>query len=202
LALVAVALVGVCACSAYDSRYQFDPRPNEIGLTVPGVEDRVASVLVSVLGVHKRDTEHDIPASVELRLRIDSMSDEEIGLDPAGLRLFAANLEEFPRPVVPGGPLAVAPHDSGTMTAYFPFPDGKVPGHYDLSGLSARWTLRIGERASTGNATFTRRTRDTDYYPVGIGFGWGWGYYDYDPIYYHHHDRGDHDRGGHRHPAE
>jgi hypothetical protein len=185
------------ACSAYDSRYEFEPRPLEFAHALPGADDRAASALVTVVGVHKRDAEQRIPPSVEVRLRVDNNSDEEIRLDPVGVQLFAANLLQFPEPTSPDGPLAVAPHGSGTLTVFFPFPDDKVPGAYDLEGLSARWTLVIGDRASTGNATFTRYSRDRDYYPVGIGFGFGISSWDYG--HYHHHGHGFHDGGGFGH---
>jgi hypothetical protein len=192
-ALVALpACVG--ACSAYDTRYEFEPRPLEVGHVVPDKEDRVASVLVSVIGVRKRDTEQGIPASVELRLRVDSATDDEIRVPPASVQLFAANLEKFPDPVIPGGELVVPARGSGTMTAYFPFPDGKVPGAYDLEGVSVRWTLNVGGHDSTGNATFSRRLRDTGYYPFGIGFGFGVS--SYDSVYHH----GRYGRGYHSHP--
>jgi hypothetical protein len=185
---LSIALAGLAACSAYDSRYEFEPRPFEVGHALAGSDDRFASVLVSAVGVHKRDVEHGIPASVELKIRVDSSADEAIRLDPGKIQLFAANLEQFPEPVVPDGPLVVEPNGSGTVTAYFPFPDGKIPGRYDLEGVSARWTLDVGERVSTGNATFTRSSGDDGYYPVGVGFGFGvWNYHG---GYHHHHGHG------------
>ena len=178
------ALPLLCGCSAYDTAYEFEPRPLEFAHVLPGAADRAASVLVTVVGVRKRDADQGIPASVELRLRVDSSTDPEITLDPSAVQLFAANLLEFPPPTSPEGPLAVPARGSGTLTVLFPFPDGKVPGGYDLEGLSARWTLMIADQPSTGNATFTRSSRDGGYYPVGIGFGFGISSYDY---YDHHH---------------
>jgi hypothetical protein len=199
-ALLAALLALIAGCSAYDSRYEFEPRPLEVGHLVAGREDRAASVLASVVGVHKRDVEQDIPSSVELRLRVDSATDDEIRLGPASVQLFAANLAAFPEPVVPGGELVVPPRGSGTLTAYFPFPDGKVPGPFDLEGVSARWKLDIGGRESTGNATFSRRSHDDGYYPFGFGFGFGvsnWSTYHHR---HHHHGRGhDHGRSGDDH---
>jgi len=173
------------ACSAYMSGYDFEPRPLEFAHVLPGAEDRAASVLVTVVGVRKRDAEQSIPASVELRIRVDNNSDMEARLEPADVQLFAANLAAFPPPVLPEGSPTVPPHGSSTIALYFPFPDDKVPGGYDLDGLSARWTLFVGDRPSTGNATFTRAYGDHGGYPVG--FGLGIGFYDfYDDGYYHH----------------
>jgi hypothetical protein len=167
-----------CACSAYDARYDFEPRPFELGHVLPGGADRAASVLVSVVGVRKRDPERQLPASVEIRLRVDSQSDDEVRLEPDALQLFAANLEAFPAPLVPDGALVVAGHGSGLLTAYFPFPDDEVPGTYDLGGLGLRWTLTIGGHPSTGNATFAlREDQPREYYPIGFfgfsTFGYG-----------------------------
>ena len=170
---------------------------------MPGLDDRAASVLVSVVGVRKRDVEQDIPSSVELRLRVDSATENEIRLYPSSVQLFAANLAAFPEPVVPGGELVVPPRGSGTMTAYFPFPDGKVPGPFDLEGVSARWTLDIGGRESTGNATFSRSSYDDGYYPFGFGFGFGVSNWSSYHDHHHDHGHGDHDgrSGDGHHPV-
>jgi hypothetical protein len=194
-------LVGLLAgCSAYDSRYEFGPRPLEFGHSLPGMPDRAASVLLSVVGVRKRDAEAQLPASVEIRMRVDNQSSGEVRLDPAGLRLYAANLVPFPAPIAPAGVLVVAGGESGELTAYFPFPDSKVPGGFDLDGLGLRWTLELGSERSTGSVTFVRAERDAygyDYGPAGVlGFGWGW-----PPAYYGRPWGGGHpDRtlGGHR----
>ena len=120
--LAVVFACGLSGCSAYYSSYEFYPRPLEFGHVLEGGDDRAASVLVSVVGVRKADKELGIPASIELRLRVDNESDEQARIDPGSLRLFAANLVQFPPPELPGGALVVEPHGSGVLTAYFPFP--------------------------------------------------------------------------------
>ena len=180
--------LAVSACSAYDPRYEFQPRPVEVVQSVPGEQDRAASVLVSVVGVRRRDKEQQTPAAVEVRMRVDNETDREVTLDPASLHLYAANLIPFPQPAVPAGALVAPPHGSGDLAAFFPFPDGKVPGPFDLGGLSLRWTLDVGDSAVTGSVTFSRTPDERGYYyePVGLfGFGWGWpSYYYYGYPYY------------------
>ena len=191
---VACATALSAGCSAYDTRYEFEPRPLEYGHVLEGTADRAASTLVSVVGVRKRDADEGIVPSVELRLRVDNHTDQEVRLDPATLRLFAANLEPFPPPQGPAEPLVVAPRDTATLTVYFPFPDGRVPGPYDLAGLSARWTLEVGGQPSTGSATFVLHDDERGYYPFGFGFGFGT--YFWDGGYYGHgHGHHGHGRG-------
>jgi hypothetical protein len=168
LAVLAGAMIG---CATYDRRYQYLPRPLDVPVAMAGRDDRAATVLVTVAGVRKPDVEAGIPASVEVRLRVENHSDADVALEPATFKLFTAGLEEFPPPVVPGGTLVVAPGETGSLVAYFPFPGGAVPGAYDLDGLNARWTLAVGDAPTTASATFTRQREDRyDDYRFGIGF--------------------------------
>jgi hypothetical protein len=170
---VGLASVLLAGCNEYDRRYKFGPKPIEVGHELPGeAQGAVASAMVSVVGLRKRDRQANRPAAMEVRLRVENHGDVEATVAPGALQLFAGNLEPFPEPLVDSdGPVTVRPGGNATITAFFPFPGGKYPGTFDLDGLAVRWTVTVADVPITRTATFTRR-RDYDYYPTY-------------PVYYH-----------------
>ena len=169
----AVGLAG--GCSVYDSRYIFDPAPAEVASSRPGTADEEhARTLVSVLGVRRQLKESDLPAGVEVRLRVDNTSSYRVQFDSSTLALSSAGLEEFPDPVRhPADPVDLGPGDSAVIDAWFAFPQGKTSQDMDLSGLSVRWTLLIDGQPVTSSAGFSRQP--TGYYDrhrhrIGVGY--------------------------------
>ncbi len=169
----AVAALG--GCSIYDSRYVFGPKPVDVESAVPGATDvEPVRTLVSVVGVRRADDEAQLPASIEVRFRVENTSPASVTLDPTSLVLFSADLKQFPAPIVePLDPFDVEPQASAVVEAFFPFPDEAGPADFDLSGLNVRWAMRIGGQPVTSSASFTRR-REV-YYPrhsfhFGIGY--------------------------------
>lgn len=162
-------------CSVYDHRYEYQPGPKDVEAAVPGASDQQpVRVLVSVMGVRRPGSKVEMPASVEVRLRIENFSDSDVLIDPATFALFSSDLQQFPAPhSVPAEPLQLLPRQSAVVTSFFPFPEEKVPGGYDLNGLNVRWTLYIGERPVTSSASFSRLPEAYyERYPVGIGVGY------------------------------
>ena len=170
--LVAAGLAG--GCSVYDSRYFFDPAPADVASARPGAEEAPARTLVSVLGVRRPDKESDLPAGVEVRLRVDNTSPYRVLFDSSTLVLFSAGLDRFPDPIRhPADPVDLGPGDSAVVDASFPFPDGRTPSDMDLSGLNVRWTLVIDGQPVTSSTGFSRQP--TGYYDrhrhrVGVGY--------------------------------
>ncbi len=161
-------------CSVYDHVYEYEPLPVEVASRVPGGEP--LRTLVSVIGVRRRDAESELPASVEVRFRVENPpASTPAVFEPEGLRLFSADLQQFPDPLVrPEGPLDVEPGASLVVNAYFPFPDGRYPAGLDLEGLSVRWRIRVGGETVTSSAGFLRRPwAYYDRYPHRIGVGYG-----------------------------
>jgi hypothetical protein len=165
----------LAGCSVYDSAYVFGPGPVDVKSPVPGAADvEPARTLVTVVGVRREDSESDLPASVEVRLRVENTSPLTVSFSPASLVLFSAALEQFPDPiVVPTATFEVEPGESVIVDAWFPFPPGVKAADMDLSGLNVRWALAIDGRTVTSSASFTRQPNGYyDRYPnrVGVGF--------------------------------
>jgi len=174
MSFVAVGLAG--GCSVYDSRYIFDPAPAEVASSRAGTADeQPARTLVSILGVRRPDKESDLPAGVDVRLRVDNTSPYHVLFDPSTLSLFSAGLEKFPDPVrYPPDPVDIEPGGRAVVDACFPFPEGTTPQDMDLSGLSVRWTLMIDGQPVTSSTGFSRQPAgyyDRYRHRVGVGYG-------------------------------
>jgi hypothetical protein len=174
-----VALAGVaamlCGCSVYNSRYVYAPRPVEVESVKPGADDaEPARTLVTVVGVRRDDEESQLPASVEVRLRVENTSPFPVAFDPGTLALFSAGLDRFPDPIVrPEGSVALEPAGSAIVEAFFPLPDGQRPSDLDLSGLNVQWTLEVGGHAVTSSASFLvlpTAYYDRYHYRIGVGY--------------------------------
>ncbi len=171
--VVVAAACAVAGCSAYDSRYVFMPKPAQMHFAASGGPHRSAGALVAVAGVRNADASVGTPAALEVLLLISNDSGQTIYVDPANLRLFAGNLAEFPAPMMqPAGVFAVAAGETAAATAWFPFPDGRVPGGYDLDGLNLRWGIEVGSETVTQGVSFVRaQSRPQPPYPAWFGFG-------------------------------
>jgi hypothetical protein len=177
-AAAAAVLLGATlgGCSVYDRSYSYSPLPVEVRTILAEPEESPVRTLATVIGVRRRSEEDRLPASVEVRLRVENGSTFEVVFDPASLRLVASNVEAFPTPILePEDVLHVAPGEDAIISAYFPFPEDRYPGPFDLTGLNLEWILQVGEVTRTQSATF-HRVR-------------------YDPYYYHYHPY--HPRYGH-----
>ncbi len=162
-------------CSVYSSRYTFDPRPVDVELAVPGAPDsEPVRTLVSVVGVRRADAASQLPASVEVRLRVENTSSYPARFDPESLALFSGGLDRFPDPIVrPAEPLDLAPNEIAVVEAYFPFPDDRKPSDLDLGGLNVRFTVQIDGHPVTRSASFTIRPVYYERYHYGVGMRYG-----------------------------
>ena len=169
----AVALAG--GCSVYDHRYDYPPGPVDVVAVAPGnAAAESIHTLVSMRGVRKADAKSDIPASVEVRFRVENTSGTGVSLVTKSLALFSADLIRFPDPiVVPLNAVEIPPGGSAVFEAFFPFPGGKVPGEFDLDGLNVRWALRIDGQDVTSSLSFARLPHAYyEKYPNRIGVGY------------------------------
>jgi hypothetical protein len=173
LAVAAAAVLG--GCSAYDLRYSFDPKPVDVLAVKPGApETEPVRTLVSVVGIRRKDSKAQRPASVEVRLRLENTSPFTVRFDPASLLLFSAGLEQFPDPILSlPAPTAISPAESVAVEALFPMPDGRYPSEIDLGGFNVRWTIDIDGQPVTSSVTFTRLPTayyDRYHYRIGVGY--------------------------------
>lgn len=167
-------LVALTGCSTYDTRYAFEPRPAEAPLRTPeGVT--VAQMLTSVVGVRRAVPAEGVGAAVEVRVRIDNVSDRPMRFDPGSLTLLSADLRDFPRPHVdPAGIVDVTRETPVDLVAFFPIPDDSSQPPMDLSGLSLRWAVVVEGTTLPGSLTFERRRYSS---PPHWNYGWHFGYY-------------------------
>ncbi|MHC4447723.1 MAG: hypothetical protein ACYSXF_08100 [Planctomycetota bacterium] len=169
---LALVILGGCA-STYDQRYLYEPRLVDVEAPVPGQADATpVRTLVTVAGVRRADSQADLPASVEIRLRIENAGPAAVSFDPETLALFSADFTQFPAPITrPAERVEIPPGQAATIEVFFPFPDGRYPGDLDLGGLNLRWALLIDGQPVSCSTTFNRRRY---LYPR---FGWGIGYH-------------------------
>jgi hypothetical protein len=169
LCLVLLAFVG--GCSEYAQDYRYAPRPAvaEIPATQPQDPPRV-SALASVIGIHYEDRGAGIPFSVEARLQLTNDSAQTVVFDPTSLQLTTGSLVTFSPPLMrPPQPFALAPGQSATVEAYFPFPPGQDLNRTDLDSLQLRWRVQMdGNRM--GQAVNFRRVYSY-YYDDGPYWG-------------------------------
>jgi hypothetical protein len=167
-------LMCVVGCSQYDDDYQFTPRP--VTAQIPGTQPSSpppVTVEATVVGVRYNDDQNHIPPSVEIRMRMDNDSDENVTFDPMSLQLTTAQLVQFPPPIVrPPTPITIGLSQSAYLTIYFPFPAGSSQGNMDLSSLQLKWQLQIGQRP-VGQVVNFNRVATYSYY----GGPYYYGYY-------------------------
>lgn len=161
LCTISIIGIGLMGCSAYDTHYKYEPHPADVPVSVNGHSGPAVKALVTVMGLRRENKKLNIPTSVHVGLRFENVSDQAVRFDPSSLVLVAADLDQFPSPTtIPSDPVEVEPGKVGQVEAYFPFPGGKYPGGFDLSGLNLRWTLEVGGQAVPGSATFSIRRLD------------------------------------------
>ena len=172
-------LVGVAAllagCSVYDKRYAYKPMTATVEAPVASAGGSGPPVtLVQIVGVRRDDERSRLPASVEVRLKVQNASATAVTFDPRSLVLSGAGIERFPDPVLrPPGVVALEPAETAEVEAFFPLPEASEPDDLDLGTLSVRWKLDVGGHAVDANADFVLLpTAYYDRYPnrTGVGF--------------------------------
>jgi hypothetical protein len=151
-------LMGVLGCSQYDDNYHFTPSP--VTAQIPGTQPSdqpPVTTEVTIVGVRWDDPSNHVPPSIEIRMRMDNDSAENVTFDPMGIQLTTGQLVRFQPPIVrPPQPINIGPSQSAFLTGYFPFPAGQSQDTMDLSSLQLKWQLAIGERHVGQIANFTR----------------------------------------------
>ena len=172
MGLVCLALV-VGGCSQYVEDFYFVPRPAlaELPATTPGQPPPIVA-LASIVGVRREDSKAKLPASIEVRLRVDNNGPQNIALDPHDIELTNGLFLKFGAPTLqPEAAATLPPNQSAVITAIFPFPAGRSYNNTDLSSLQLRWLLVIDARPTRQVVYFTRAFPPYYYDP----------YYDYGP---------------------
>lgn len=156
LSLLALSLL--TGCSTYVDEYEYLPSP-VLAEAPPLAPDQTppASMMASVIGVRRDDPKSGIPASVEVRLRLENSDGKTVAFDPRTLDLINGALWKFPPPIVqPSGPVMVPPEQSVVVSAYFPLPPGQSWDDVYLGSLQLRWRIKVDGR-DLGQAAYFHR---------------------------------------------
>ncbi len=177
-------LVG--GCSAYDSRYAYQPRPNVTAIQFGDDPDSPPlRMLSSIIGVRRPTKEANNRSFVEAAILFDNTSKQTIAFDPATAALFTGNAQRFPDPDQTGQSIRVEPEQTARVTLIFPFPETEHPKAFELNGLNLRWAVEHEGRSYYLSATFDRIAppayRHDNYY---VGYPRPYDYY-----FYHRHFR-------------
>jgi len=167
-------------CGTYDANFEYLPRPAEAEpLKSAESGDTRVRALATIVGIRRHDHEIEYPATVEVLVRVENLSSATIVLDTASLKMLTGNLKPLGQPAaVPSGRLELAPSQTQTVRAYFPFPDGDYDeGQYDLRGLNVSWSIQDGGRQVAQSVSFHRQIRrysHDDYDGPRFHFGVGY----------------------------
>ena len=174
LALAAVLLLGGCTSqstsdykptnysnppSPYRADYRYGPNPAMVDiLSAASPQSSPAlTAYVSLAGIRPGQSPPNIPASVEVRLRLDNHSNQPVYIDPESLQLETGELRPLPSPILqPTTLVVVPPGQSQQITAYFPFPPGTSFQTIDINHFRARWRVEIGQQPVSQSAQFDR----------------------------------------------
>ena len=162
------------ACSTYDARYAYVPKPAVVDVAAPGSDDRPAArTLITVIGVRRRNDVEATPAAVELRVRIENSGDHDVAFDPATLRLVSGDLRDFGPPrLEPEAATAVAAGAPLLVDALFPLPVSAAETPVDMEGLHAAWVVAIDGEDVPVRVAFSR-VRPVYYGAYGYDPWWG-----------------------------
>jgi len=156
--LLLLPLLGACSSSPYVDGFDYTPRPAIANLpsTSPQTAPPVAAY-AALVGVRREDKKQGIPESVEVRLQLDNNGPQTLTFNPQSLHLTDGELLPFGPPVVFSPPtITLAPAQSATVSAFFPFPPGRSYDSVYMDALDLRWFLQLDDRTIGQAVKFTR----------------------------------------------
>ena len=169
-------VAGGCSSSPYVSGYAFYPQPAVVPVfhQAPGAASpqKPLTMLATVLGIRREDSQRHIPTSVEIRLRFENDGNAAVEFDPRTLELVTGTLRPFGPPrTSPPQPTMIPPGQSRTVMALFAFPPGARPRDMNLSYLRLRCYVNIERQPVLLNAYFHQAVPETGYddYPPEWG---------------------------------
>lgn len=157
--LCLLALASALGCES-SPRYVFKPRPLVVDVPAPDGSGFVGRAVIAVLGIRPGDSKEGRLDEMALRLSLENVSQEPIGLDPASWKLVSADLQEFAAPVVePEAAPALLPGTETTVDLSFPVRPDRPLEEYDLSGFNLRFGVRYRNATIVVSAPFERWVR-------------------------------------------
>jgi hypothetical protein len=162
------------ACTSYAS-YRFTPPLQDIELKSADGASSVARVLVSARGIGEEQREGQGFYTLCFRVRVENRSGAELALAAEELELVDARLTTIGPARVEPAAQAVPPGGSALYELAFPFPPGREPDEFDLSGIQLKIALRSGEDLWTWSAGFQLLPPEYYYHDPYWGGPWyGW----------------------------
>ena len=155
LLATAAALTGGCATNEA-IRYA----PSLSSLAIP-LGERGATVTALVSVVAPPAAEREMPAGIEVRLRLDNHGKQSATLAPDSLEVVTADLESLGHPeLIPAGPVVVPPGGEATVSAMFAIPRELGRSAEPLRALNVHFTVQVGDRSYVSSVTFDRVERE------------------------------------------
>jgi hypothetical protein len=147
--LVALAITG-CAATLP----QYKPLLSEVDIPTDHRAEIV--MLVSLVSV-RADEKAEMPAGIQVRIRLENHTAAPARIEPDSLELVDATLESFPAPrISPAGGTAVEPGARAVLSALFPYPAGEAAGSNALASLNLRWRVDANGESYAHGLTFHR----------------------------------------------
>ena len=153
-------LIG-CSQSTYVDGYRYAPEPVLVDVFRNGSGAQAGappvSVLASVIGVRRADAKAGLPASIEVRMRLEDHGPVPVTFDPRTLELVTGTLQPLAAPIVrPPGVLSLTAGQSRNVGVFFPFPPGSSPRTLILDTLRLRWQIHVDQQLVPQTAYFER----------------------------------------------
>ena len=159
--LLAMTLAG--GCSPFVEGFHYAPHPAVTDIALAATQPSQApaapevTVYASVIGVRREDSDHHVPFSVEIRLRLDNHGAATVTFDPHTLQLSNGELTQFPPPIVaPSYAVTIPPGQPVMVEANFPFPPGFEVNSEGMESPQLRWSVLVDGHPVQQMAAFHR----------------------------------------------
>ena len=155
------AIGGCSSSSSYVDGFRYAPEPALVDVFRRGSNTQAQSpplsVMVSIIGVRRADAKAGLPASVEVRLRMEANGPAHVTFDPHTLELVTGSLQPFGAPITqPPTSISLNPGQTQNVSAFFPFPPGTSYRTLILDTLRLRWLVQIDNQTVPQTAYFER----------------------------------------------
>ncbi len=184
-------LTFLVGCSPYMDGYQYVPHPAlaNIPATQPSLPPPL-SVYASIIGVRYEDAKEQLPDCIEVRFQLNNNGPQTVTFDPHTLTLNDGTMIPLAPPILrPSDSVTLAPLQSTTYNAYFPFAPGHDADSTDLNSLQLRWMVMLDNLGVNQAVLFNRSIRyyyysdPYPYYPYPYPY---WGPYYGGVVIVHH----------------
>jgi len=155
--LIAMGL-GLAGCGPYAAKHHYLPQPGHVAFDASATEQRPdARAVVTVIGILRSLPDEPKRKGVELRLRLENLSEQPIRFDPGQSVLLDAALSALPGPIEAPKPVTLERGQERAVTLVYRLPESTASRGDALKGLNLRLTLDVSGNPITRSITFHRR---------------------------------------------